>query len=277
MTLRATALIAEDEPLLAQSLRQELARQWPTLEVVALAGDGRTALAQALAQGPDVCFLDIRMPELGGLDLARALAEDWPDPGQPGVREFPLIVFVTAYDQYALRAFEAAAVDYLLKPVHPDRLARTCQRLQERLAARRQAAGVGDRLAQAVDLLRTLETWLPASATAGGDRLEVIQAGVGHTIHMVPLSEVLYFEAADKYVRVQTATHGHLMRMALRELLPRLDPTRFWQVHRGAIVRVDSIDRVVRDPASGRLTLHLRGRPETLTVSRLHAHRFKAM
>ena len=283
-TAPARALIAEDEPLLAAQLRSELSALWPELEVVAVVGDGQGAVEQALALRPDVCFLDIGMPELSGLEAAQALAEDWPEDGP----HFPLVVFVTAYDQYALQAFERDAFDYVLKPIDPARLARTCARLREALAARSAAAAAAMSpasdtpavdpagLAAAVAQLRALLDRGDGSGAPPQAPLNVIQAGVGNAIHMVPVDDVVYFEAADKYVRVLTATREYLIRVALRELMPRLDATRFWQIHRGTIVRAEAIASAERDEL-GRVTLRLHGRPERLVVSRLHAHRFKAM
>jgi DNA-binding LytR/AlgR family response regulator len=262
----ATALIAEDEPLLADALAADLQRLWPQLRVVARAGDGASALKQALELQPDICILDIRMPGMDGLEAAQAMAEDW-----PADRPYPLVVFVTAYDQYALQAFDRAAIDYLLKPVDGARLARCVERLQAALA-RRAAPPVA--LQQAVDQLRGL---LGASPGAGSaPRLDVVQAGVGNTVHVVPIDDVLYFEAADKYVRVVTADQEHLIRTSLRELLPQLDPQRFWQVHRGTVVQARCITAATRDEA-GKVALTLRGRPEKVAVSRIYAHRFRAM
>ena len=264
-----TALIAEDEPLLAAALRADLARLWPELQVVAMAGDGQQAVDQALALTPTLCFLDIRMPGLSGLEAARALAEDWPDAADGP--HFPLLVFVTAYDQYALQAFDAQAVDYLLKPVDSERLAACVQRLQRTLATRQ---GAAQELQASVAQLRALLGAAPQ--TAGVARLEVIQAQVGATVHLVPVSEVIYFEAADKYLRVVTAEREHLIRMSLRELLPQLDPQVFWQVHRGTVVQARCIASARRDE-SGKAFLTLKGRSESLTVSRLYAHLFKGM
>jgi DNA-binding LytR/AlgR family response regulator len=261
-----TALIAEDEPLLAEHLAQELARLWPALRITHRVGDGASAVQAALAQPPTVCFLDIRMPGLTGLEAAQALAEDWPEGGAP----FPLVVFATAYDQYAVQAFEARAVDYLVKPLDTPRLAACVQRLQARVAER-QAQPAGSGLAQAMEQLRGLLGGAPATPP-----LQVIQASSGALVHLVPVGEVLYFEAADKYVRVVTAEREHLIRMSLRELLPQLDAQRFWQVHRGLVVRADAIATALRDD-SGKVFLTLRGRPERLTASRLYAHLFKAM
>lgn len=268
------ALIAEDEPLLAQSLRAELARAWPELVVEAMVGDGRSAVSSALSLAPDVCFLDIRMPAMNGLEAAKALAEEWPEHGPP----FPLLVFATAYDEYAVRAFESQAVDYLLKPVQPARLDRCVGQLKRRLAER--AARVPDSALQsAVEQLKGLLAQgvspVPAPARPPA-RLEVIQAAAGAAVHLVPVDEVLYFEAADKYVRVVTGEREHLIRMSLRELLPQLDPQRFWQVHRGTVVQVRCIRSAVRDEA-GKVTLTLRGRDDKLVASRFYAHLFKGM
>jgi DNA-binding LytR/AlgR family response regulator len=266
MNRAPTALIAEDEPLLAAALRADLGRLWPELQVVAVAGDGQQAVEQALALRPTICFLDIRMPGLSGLEAARALAEDWPDGPH-----FPLLVFVTAYDQYALQAFDAQAVDYLLKPVDSARLAACVARLQRTLTTRQ---GAAQELQASVEQLRAL---LGAAPPAGSvPRMEVIQAQVGATVHLVPVSEVIYFEAADKYLRVVTAEREHLIRMSLRELLPQLDPNAFWQVHRGTVVQARCIASARRDD-SGKAFLSLKGRSETLTVSRLYAHLFKGM
>ncbi|MCM2355984.1 MAG: LytTR family DNA-binding domain-containing protein [Arenimonas sp.] len=264
---RPTALIAEDEPLLAQALQAELARAWPQLQLLATVGDGAAAVREALALRPRVLFLDIRMPGLGGLEAAQQLAEDWPE--GPGAPPFPAIVFVTAYDQYALAAFEAQAADYLLKPVQPQRLARCVARLQQLLATPPEGA-LEATLAQLRGLLA------PAVAPAPPAPLRMIQAAVGTTIRLVPVDEVLVFEAADKYVRVLTAGQELLIRLPLKELLPQLDAQRFWQVHRGTVVRADAIETVRRDD-TGRLTLQLRGRAERWPVSRLYAHLFRAM
>ena len=262
-----TALIAEDEPLLAAALQAELASAWPELRVVASVGDGASAVVQALALQPDVLFFDVRMPAMSGLEAAAALADEW-----PASAPFTALVFVTAYDEYALQAFDAQAVDYVLKPVQPPRLRRTVERLREALASRdRGGADPEKTLAQ---LRRLLES-APTAANAEGP-LRVIQAGTGAGIRFVPIDEVVYFEAADKYVRVLTATHEFLIRTPLRELLPRLDRSVFWQVHRGTVVRATAIDTVLRDE-SGKLALVLRDRPEKLPVSRLYAHLFKAM
>lgn len=259
------ALIAEDEPLLAQALQAELARAWPELRIVGMAGDGASAVQQALLQQPDVLFFDVRMPALSGLDAAARLADEWPQD-----HPFPALVFVTAYDQYAMQAFEAQAMDYLLKPVEPARLQKTVARVQQALAGRAHGAmNFEATLAQLRGLLH-------AGAAPAAAPLQLIQAGVGTAIRMVPVDEVLYFEAADKYVRVITAGQEALIRTPLKELLPQLDARAFWQVHRGTVVRAAAIEQVTRDEA-GRLSLQLRGSAERLAVSRLYAHLFKAM
>jgi DNA-binding LytR/AlgR family response regulator len=277
---QATALIAEDEPLLAEHLKAELARLWPNLQVIATAGDGLSATAQALALKPDVCFFDIRMPGCTGLEAAQAIAEDWPD-AEAG-HKLPLLVFVTAYDDYALQAFEAQALDYLVKPVNPERLAACVGRLQARLAV----PPADNPLAQTLDQLRGILSAAQATTGTAGTAgtaaaaqvplLTVIQAQVGNLVHMVPVQEVLYFEAADKYVRVVTAEREHLIRASLKELLPQLDPQAFWQVHRGTVVQARMVVSARREE-SGKVTLTLKGSPEKLSASRLYAHLFKGM
>ncbi len=285
--MQATALIAEDEPLLAAHLQSELASLWPQLTIAALVGDGQSAVDKALALAPQVLFFDVRMPGLTGLEAAQAVVEDWP--AEHGA--LPLIVFVTAYDQYALQAFEAQAVDYLVKPVDRTRLADCVVRLQRRLADRAAASAGAPGLPDAAALEATLaplralfaEAGMGAALAAAAQPnhsatapLAVIQAQVGAVVQLVPVDEVVYFEAADKYVRVITATREHLIRMSLKELLPQLDAARFWQVHRGTVVNVRSIASARRDE-SGKVFLKLREREETLTASRLYAHLFKGM
>ncbi|HMN93320.1 MAG TPA: LytTR family DNA-binding domain-containing protein [Hydrogenophaga sp.] len=276
--MKASALIAEDEPLLALALKTELAQAWPDLSILASVGDGQQAVSQSLALMPDVLFLDIRMPGQTGLEAAAELAEEWPASGP-----FPLIVFVTAYDQYALQAFEAQAVDYLLKPVQALRLRQTVLRLQQQLQWRASGPGTdhvprsgADPLEHTLHQLRQLMAPGALTAVPVAEPLTLIQAGVGSQIRFVPVDEVLAFEAADKYVRVLTADGEVLIRTPLKELLPRLSAQRFWQIHRGTVVNATAIDRVERDH-QGRLHLRLTGRTETWTVSRLYAHRFKAM
>ena len=281
-----TALIAEDEPLLAAALQAELARAWPDLHILAVVGDGHSAVKQALQRQPDVLFFDIRMPGLSGLEAAAELADAWPT-STPGGKPFPALVFVTAYDHYAVQAFETQAVDYLLKPVQAQRLQKTVAKVQLSLSNRAHAAAPSSAhpnsvhssldatLAQLRELLRTAPGPAagPAVTTAP---LKMIQVSVGTTIRLVPVADVIYFEAADKYVRVLTADREYLIRTALKDLLPQLDSDSFWQIHRGTLVNSARIDTVARDE-TGKLTLTLHQRPERLTVSRLYAHLFKAM
>lgn len=259
------ALIAEDEPVLAQALAHTLQRLWPELAIEAIVQNGVQAVEKALALQPDLLFLDIRMPGMSGLQAAEALAEDWPEG-----RAFPLVVFVTAYDDYALQAFEQAAADYVQKPVSDARLARTVARLQARLAA----PAKGDAALEQV--LRQLRALAPPAAAQPATRLTVIRAAVGNQVRMIPVPDVIYFEATDKYVNVVTADSQSLIRLSLRELLDQLDPAQFWQIHRGTVVNIGQVTAAVRDEA-GRLRLSLRGRTETLAVSRVFAHLFRQM
>lgn len=276
--MKPTALIAEDESLLAQALRAELAAAWPELQILATVGDGRSAVREALERLPQVLFLDIRMPGLDGLGVAAELADTWPVDEAP----MPQLVFVTAYDEYAARAFDAQAIDYVLKPVQPERLRRTVGRLQQALESRASPSLPADDV-----LANTLAQWRKVLAAAGdgapsgnGGPIKLIAASEagssGNSVRMVPIDEVQYFEAADKYVRVLTATSEYLIRTPLKQLLPQLDPNVFWQVHRAVVVRSDAIELVHRDEA-GKQHLTLRGRAEKIPVSRLYAHLFRAM
>ena len=295
--MTTTALIAEDEPLLAQALRAELAAAWPELDVVAIVGDGRSAVKEAVRLLPQILFFDIRMPGLDGLGAAAELADSWPTDEAP----MPQLVFVTAYDEYATRAFEAQAIDYVLKPVQGDRLRKTVARLKQAVAVSTPAQSPAESSApqQAAALEQTLAQWRQLLAAAGASAagpaallspgalpstqttvapLKFIAASDagGATVRIVPMDEVLYFEAADKYVRVLTATHEYLIRTPLKQLMPQLDANVFWQVHRAVVVRSDAVDSVHRDEA-GKLHLALRGRPEHIPVSRLYAHLFRAL
>ena len=282
----ATALIAEDEPLLAQALQAELARAWPELQVLASVGDGASAVAQALRLQPDVLFFDIRMPGQGGLEAAAELADEW-----PAGTAFPALVFVTAYDQYAVQAFEAQAIDYLLKPVQAERLLKTVSKVKLAHTLRAQSAinsGASESnwplaenenpsLDQTLQQLQQLNQLLAAARPAAGTGLlKILQVSVGNSIRMLPVGEVLYFEAADKYLRVLTAGHEYLIRTPLKELLAQLDAQSFWQIHRGTVVQASAIEAVNRDDA-GKLSLSLRGRGEKLAVSRMFSHQFRAM
>jgi DNA-binding LytR/AlgR family response regulator len=220
------------------------------------------------------------MPGLSGLEVATALADDWPVTAGP----FPLVVFVTAYDQYALAAFEAQAADYVLKPLDPRRVGQCVARLQARLAERMAQPAAPDEAAlmAVVHGLAQLQQRVgvpspaPVPPPAAIAPLRYLQASQGATLHVVPLAEVLVIEAADRYLRLLTADAEHLIRTPLRELQAQLPEDDFWQIHRSVLVRASAIARVHRDD-SGKLTLSLRQRPETWTVSRLHAARFRAM
>lgn len=275
-----TALIAEDEPLLAAALRAELEHAWPALQVLAIAGDGGTAVQQTLMLQPDVLFFDIRMPGMGGLEAAAEIADLWRTEAKP----FPALVIVTAYDQYALQAFEAQALDYLLKPVHPARLQKTVAKLQATLSLRSRQhhpapvneAADTQLLDTTMAQLRKLLAQADRPRQSVGAWLKRLQVGVGNSVRLLPVDEVLVFEAADKYIRVLTAQHEYLIRTPLKELLPQLDPDHFWQIHRGTVVNSRCIDSASRDE-SGKTYLRMRGLPDRLSVSRLYAGLFKAM
>ena len=266
------ALIAEDEPILAAALAHALRRLWPALDIVATCANGVEALQQGLALRPDILFLDIKMPGKTGLEAAEELAEQWQD--GPDGTPFPQIVFVTAYDDYALAAFEHAAADYVLKPVNDARLGKTVERLQQRLQAAKPAAAA-TASAPADDNLARLLTQLQAM-TPAAPRLQMIRAAVGNSVRMIPMADVIYFEALDKYINVVCRDGEALIRTSLKELLPQLDPQQFWQIHRGTIVNAGAIASAVRDEA-GKLSLTLRQHPAQLRVSPLYAHLFRQM
>jgi DNA-binding LytR/AlgR family response regulator len=267
-----TALVAEDEPVLAYTLLQALQRLWPELQVGGVVENGIAAVRETLAQRPDVLFLDIKMPGKTGLEAAQELAEDWPNDAP-----FPLLVFVTAYDEYALQAFEQAAADYVLKPVSDERLAKTVARLQHRLAQNREHADELDHNPELQRLVGQLRTLVPQTATpAASQRLTLIRAGIGNQVRLIPVTDVLYFEAADKYLNVVCTDGEALIRTSLKELLPQLDPDQFWQIHRGTVVNLRHVQAALRDE-TGKLSLRLRARPEQLPVSRVFAHLFRQM
>jgi DNA-binding LytR/AlgR family response regulator len=253
------AVIAEDEALLRDELISRLRTAWPELEILAACEDGGSALEAIESHRPDVAFLDIRMPRLTGLEVATAAAEASPS---------TQVVFVTAYNQYAIDAFERGAVDYLLKPVTPERLAATVRRLKERIASGAQA---GAELVAIIDQLR-------ASLRAENHRspLDWITASVGKETRLIPVDEVAYFRSDEKYTTVVTAGGEALIRKPLRELLEVLDPASFKQIHRSTIVNMKAIDAITRDD-NGRGTLRLRNRPETLPVSHTYMPLFRNM
>jgi DNA-binding LytR/AlgR family response regulator len=266
MSPGVTALIADDEAPMRDLLRARLQAVWPELQIVAEAANGVEAVALGERYLPDIAFLDIRMPGLSGIEAARKLY----------ARSH--IVFATAYDQYALDAFEQGALDYLLKPVSAERLATTCARLRTRLQARARAGttaaapqDIGQQLARLTDLLENKGKEKPKTGY-----LRWIQAQVGSSLRMVSTREILFFQSDEKYTRVQTATAEFLIRKTLKELLDELDPDEFWRIHRSTLVRVDAIAEVGRD-VRGRQMLRLKNYAGELEVSRNHAYLFQQM
>ena len=251
-----TAIVAEDEAILRDALVAQLATAWPQLRVLAACEDGASALEAIAEHTPDVAFLDIRMPGLTGLEVAQAAAEASPR---------TQVVFVTAYDQYAIDAFERGALDYLLKPVTPERLAATVRRLQER-------AGQPDAAALAA-LVQQLGA---AAARRDAPPLTWLTASAGRETRLILVDDVAYFRADQKYTTVVTAEGEALLRTPIRELLARLDPATFKQIHRSTIVNLKAIAAIVRDD-SGRGTVRLKSRPETLAVSQPFMTLFRHM
>ena len=252
-----TCIVAEDEALLRHALVAELKRAWPSLQVVAECEDGASAVEALAEHAPDVAFLDIRMPGLTGLEVAAVAAE-----ASPRTK----IVFVTAYDQYAIDAFERGAIDYLLKPVKPERLDATVARLQ-----------AADAMPDAASLASLLDKLGALPKQAGSvEPLTWLTASAGRETRLILVDDVAYFHADQKYTTVVTAEGEALLRTSLRELLPRLDASIFKQIHRSTIVNLKAIAGIVRDD-SGRGTVRLRNRPETLTVSQPFMALFKQM
>ena len=245
----ATALIAEDEPLLRAQIKARLAEAWPELRIVGEAENGAEALEIAHKRHPDIAFLDIRMPLLGGLEVARELGDR------------THVVFVTAYDEYAVAAFEEGAVDYVLKPATAERVGKVVERLKRRIETPP---------ADLAQVLARLATREPAS------HLRWIRASLGHALKMIPVDDVVYFQAEDKYTKVVTADAETLIKKPIKELFDELDPEAFWQIHRGTIVSLRAIAKVERDWRD-QPVITLRERTEKLTVSRTFAHRFKTM
>jgi DNA-binding LytR/AlgR family response regulator len=250
-----TAVIVDDERLMRDQIAGRLNEAWPELVIVGEAANGREAIATVQSLEPDIVFLDINMPEMDGLKAARALA------GKAH------LVFVTAYDQHAISAFEHGAVDYLLKPVEPERVALTCRRLRERLQQQPDSVN---------ELLEKLSQRVGSEGLAPREYLRWVQASVGANIRMIPVSEILFFRAEDKYTRVQTESFEALIRKPIKELIDELDPKQFWQIHRSTVVRVDAIVQVSRN-FSGKQIVHLKGSEEKLEVSRSFNHLFKQM
>jgi DNA-binding LytR/AlgR family response regulator len=247
--VNATAIVAEDEPTLRQQLVEQLGQLWPELTIVAEAADGIAALRLMGEHRPDVLFLDIQMPGATGLEVARQ------------VNGRSRVVFVTAYDEHAIAAFEQGAVDYVLKPISAARLFTTVTRLKERLGS----------------APPRLDAVLPAiAAPATKSYLRWINASVGQNLRLITVDEIAYFQADNKYTRVVTADGEALIRKPLKELVDELDPNQFWQIHRSTMVNVASVAGVSRD-FRGRMVVKLKGRSETLQVSDSYTHLFRQM
>ena len=265
------AVIADDERLMREQLRARLAEVWPELQIVAEARNGLEAVALVEQHRPDLVFLDIRMPGLSGVDAARQIA-------QMAVADdeyLPEVVFITAYDQYAVQAFEQGVCDYVLKPAERDRLQLTAQRIRARLALRdKPVVDIDDPNPPLQLLLHRLAAQLNPGAAPR--YLDWIQASVGSAIQMIAVAEVLFFISDEKYTRVQTAAVEALIRKPIKELVDELDPALFWQIHRSTLVNVKTISGVTRD-MRGRQIVSVRGHPEKLEVSRSYGHLFKSM
>ena len=267
------ALIADDERLLREQLRARLAEVWPELEIVAEAKNGAEAVQLTEAQHPDLVFLDIRMPGMSGVEAARAIAQLPTDDDTADAWRGCEIVFITAYDQYAIEAFEQGVVDYVLKPAERERLMLTVARIRKRLAQRDADDSAAPAPANMQLLLQTLAARMdPAKAP----RLRWIQASVGQSIQMIPVEDVLFFISDEKYTRVQTATIEALIRKPIKELIDELDANVFWQIHRSTLVNTKFIAGVSRD-LRGRQLVSVKGHAQKLEVSRSFAGLFKGM
>lgn len=253
-----TALIADDEPLLRDELRDALRECWPELEIVDEVADGLAALEGIRQHKPDVAFLDIRMPRLSGLEVAEQVMRD-----MHGTH----VVFVTAFDDHAIDAFERGAVDYVMKPIRVARLARTCERLRARAAAPSTAAAS----LQVSELLRQL-----MNSNGKPSYLKFVQASAGKHVRFVMVDEILYMQSDTKYTRIVTASGDAWVRKTLVEFESGLDPDMFWRVHRNTIVNIRAIDLVVREEFE-RLHLTIKGRAEKIDVSRPHQSQFRGM
>ncbi len=255
------AVIADDERLMREQLRSRLAEVWPELEVVAEARNGREAVDAVAEHRPDLVFLDIRMPGMTGVEAAREIGDACH------------VVFITAYSEYAVEAFEQGAVDYVLKPADSERLALTVARLKRRLGAK--PADLGELLEKLAARLDVPAGSQEASGQKSG-YLQWIQASMGQQIRMIPVAEVLFFTSDEKYTRVQTEAYEALIRKPIKELVEELDPEQFWQIHRATVVNVKAIAGITRD-LRGRQLVQLKNYPQKLEVSRNYTHLFKQM
>ena len=260
-----TALIADDEPLLRDQLKSRLSKLWPELSFAGEAVNGAEALTIFEELEPDIVFLDIHMPVMTGLEAARLIGR--------GRSKRTHIVFVTAYDEHAVEAFERGAIDYVLKPFNEARLMETISRLKDRLDNRRNPERADDAEATLDTVLRQLSNRLELPTD---QHLRWIKASVGQTVRLIPIEEVVYFQSDEKYTRVALEDSEVLIRKPIKELLEELDPRQFWQIHRATIVNTRAIAGVVRG-LRDQADLKLKGRPETLTVSRNFTSLFKQM
>ncbi|MBT9599453.1 MAG: response regulator transcription factor [Vitreoscilla sp.] len=265
------AVLADDERLMRDQLRARLAEAWPELQIVAEAKNGTEAVELVELHRPDVVFLDIRMPGMTGVDAARQIAQMEVDDDS----FLPEIVFITAYDQYAVEAFEQGAADYILKPAERDRLKLTVERLSARLAARRSPESAEAVAGSSLPIQQLLHRLGQASGSRPA-YLKWIQATVGSAIQMIPVEDVLFFISDEKYTRVQTLQVEALIRKPIKELVDELDPERFWQIHRSTLVAVNAIAAVSRD-FRGRQIVSVKGHNQKLEVSRSYTHLFKGM
>ena len=260
-----TAIIADDEPLLREQLKFRLGKLWPELMINAEAVNGAEALALFEEHEPDIVFLDIHMPVMTGLEAARLIGR--------GREKRAYIVFVTAYDEHAVEAFERDAIDYVLKPFNEARLAETVLRLKERVESNADSEGERDTDTDVANVLRQLTQHM---GLPSGEFLRWIKASVGQTVRLIPVDEVIYFQSDEKYTRVVLEDTEVLIRKPIKELLSALDPQQFWQIHRATLVNTRAIAAVVRG-LRDQADLKLKNRPETLTVSRNFTHLFKQM
>ena len=256
--MQPTAIIAEDEEALAVALKMGLAKAWPELKILGIAPNGLEALAMIERQAPQIAFLDIRMPGLTGLDVAQRVGD--------GVH----LVFVTAYSEHAVQAFERDAVDYVLKPINDERIAATVERLKRKLKE-----NIAPQISAALQTLAQFG-FAPAGGAAAATTLRYLRCGLGESVQIVPTEEVIYLQAQDKYVSVFTEDAEHLIRISLKELSEQLDAQQFVQVHRSTMVNMNAVAKADRD-WSGKVTLTMKGRKETIAVSRQHAQLFARM
>ena len=271
-----TAVIADDERLLREQLQARLAEVWPELEIVGEAKNGTEAVELVEQHHPDLVFLDIRMPGMTGVEAARAIAQLPIDEDDAQGWSGCEIVFITAYDQYAIEAFEQGVVDYVLKPAERERLLVTVERIRKRLAQRGTGVGGGGDDAPPAALQQLLQRLATRMDPAKAPQLRWIQATVGQNIQMIPVDEVLFFISDEKYTRVQTATLEALIRKPIKELIEELDAEVFWQIHRSTLVNTKFIAGVSRD-LRGRQLVAVKGHPEKLEVSRSFTGLFKGM